>query len=68
VCYRMCPIGEWMMCPACYCSMPTLIGDGEHWRKDVVKDEADSARASSGSTVVQKSARVKRIMKKPAAK
>jgi hypothetical protein len=48
--------------------MPNLIGDAEHWRKDVVKDEADAARASSGSTVVQKSARVKRIMKKPAAK
>jgi hypothetical protein len=66
--YRMCPIGEWMMCSACYSSMPNLSGDTEHWRREVHKDEGNTAGASSGSTVLHASSKVKRIMKKPASK
>ena len=66
--YRMCQSGEWMMCPACYSSMPNLSGDAELWRREVHKDEGNAAGPTSGSTVLRASSKVKRIMKKPASK
>jgi hypothetical protein len=68
VCYRMCSINEWLMCPACHSKMPNLGEDDTLWRHEVRKDDGDTAGSSSGSTVRCKSSQVKRVMKKPASK
>jgi hypothetical protein len=66
----MCPVGQWMMCPACYDKLPAKqVGDdGESWRKDVTKDGGDNASSSGGSAVMGATSKVKKFMKKPVAK
>ncbi len=68
--YRMCPVGHWMMCPDCYDKLlaEQFGDDDESWRDDVTKDGSEIAASSSGKAVSGATAKVKHVMKKPAAK
>ena len=68
VCFRMCSIRNWLMCPACHSKMPNLSGEDGLWRQEVRKDDEDTEGSSIGNTVRCARPRVKRIMKKPASK
>ncbi len=59
-----------MMCPDCYDKLPAKqVGDDdESWRDDVTKDGGDIAFPSGGTAVLGATSKVKKIMKKPAAK